>query len=287
VKMGALLAYETTAHSGEVHGKAIDFVKLKLAASDGSVKETRAGALEIDGLDAVESGQVRPLSFRVKQAVPIAYAVYPISDVCKFALPEPDVSPALVDFGDVAYGAESTRMLHVVNRAQVDLYAIHEARNFAVPARGSVDLPLTWRPRGEATGCDAQTREETVLFVPRDSAVATVPAQQSVRVVEHVRAGKPVVRQSEHVDTGAHRKPEYAKTAREWQCPNDYAIEACKTEHPACADRSGNCSSDGYGLVAQISGNGCKFGCNGPDALVSSQFCRFDAVMDCRLRCAK
>jgi hypothetical protein len=287
VKLGAMLSYETTAAAAEVHGNAFDYFKAKLALKDGTVKERRVGRLEIDDLEKLDEDSKHPPTFHVKDAVPLAYSVYPISDVCRFALPAPDVAPALVDFGEVPYGAESTRLVHVQNRAAIDLLAIHEGRNFAVPARGSVDVPISWRPRGEATFCESQTREETLLFVPRDDGVAVVPAQQAVRVVEHVHAGKPVLRQVERVDTGDHRKPDYAKTARDTKCPADYAPRACTIENARCADKGGACAGEGYAVTAKLEGAGCHFACTGPEALLTSQFCRFDAVTECALRCAK
>ena len=287
VKMGAMLSYETTTGAFEVHGNALDFFKAKLALKDGTVKERRVGRLEIDDLDKLDEDSKHPPTFHVKDAVPLAYSVYPISDVCRFALPAPDIAPALVDFGDVPYGGESTRLVHVQNRAAIDLLAIHEGRNFAVPARGSVDVPNSWRPRGDAAFCEAQTREETLLFVPRDDGVAVVPAQQAVRVVEHVRAGKPSVRQVERIDTGDHRKPDYAKTVRDTKCAADYAPRACTVENAHCADKSGACKGEGYAVTATLVDGGCHFGCTGPDALLTSQFCRFDAVTECALRCAK
>ena len=57
-----------------------------------------------------------------------------------------------------------------------------------VPALGSVDVPLTWRPTGELSGCQAQIREDTVQFYPRDQSAPVVPKTQSVRVVSRARA---------------------------------------------------------------------------------------------------
>ncbi len=287
VKLGAMLSYETTANAFEVHGNALDFFKAKLAAKDETVKERRVGVLEIDGLAALDAESKHPPTFRVKEAVPLAYSVYPIADVCRFALPAPDVAPALVDFGDVPYGAEATRLVHVQNRAAIDLLAIHEGRNFAVPARGSADVPIAWRPRGDAVGCEAQTREDTLLFVPRDGSVTVVPTQQAVRLAMHVRAGRPTSRQIERIDTGEHRKPDYGKTSRETACPADYAPRACTIENARCADKTGVCKGDGYAVVSTLTATGCHFACSGPDALVTSQFCRFDAVTECGLRCAR
>jgi hypothetical protein len=109
---------------------------------------------------------------------------------------------------------------------------------------------------------------------------------QSVRIVSRIRTGKPSYRQHEHVDSGTSRKPDYAGTRREWTCPTDYAIAGCRTERPQCGD--GKCQSDGYAVNAEPGPNGCRFGCKGPEGLIpgiSSNFCRFDAVMECSLRC--
>ena len=107
-----------------------------------------------------------------------------------------------------------------------------------------------------------------------------------VKVTSRIRTGKPTFRRHEHIDTGIHRKPEYTSTKRDWECPPDYAIAACRTEKAECGD--GRCATDGYAVNAEPIPNGCRFGCTGPDGLlpgISSMFCRFDAVMECRLRC--
>jgi hypothetical protein len=218
--------------------------------------------------------------------VPIAYAVYPLADVCKFAFPAPEVSPETLDFGEVPYEREETRLVHVVNRAALDLRATLGDRTFAVPALGSVDVPLTWRPTGQTTGCHAQTREDTVQFYPRDDSAPVSPKVQSVRVVSRVRTGKPDFKRHEHIDSGSGRKPDYASTRRDWTCPPDYVVASCRTEKLQCGD--GKCTTDGYAVNAEPGENGCRFGCKGPESILpglSSNFCRFDAVMECRLRC--
>lgn len=291
VKMGGLVAYDMRVRSGELRGRALDFVRARIAAGKAEVSQTVVGGLEVDGLDALlggtaPSGATKPLTFRVKNPVPIAYAVYPIADICKFAFPVPEVSPNVVDFGDVPYEREETRLLHVVNRAALELRATVGERTFAIPALGSADVPLSWRPTGTNRGCEAQTREETIQFFPRDDDAPVVPKTQSVRVVARVRTGNAVYRQHEHVDSGTARKPDYASTRREWSCPPDYAVATCRTEKPQCGD--GACASDGYAVNAEPASNGCRFGCKGPDGIlpgISSKFCRFDAVMECRLRC--
>ena len=287
VKMGGLISYEMRVRAGELRGRALDFVRARIAASDARVTQTVVGGLEVDGLDAVASSSSKPLAFRVKTPVPIAYAVYPLADVCKFAFPAPEVSPEALDFGEVPEGREETRLVHVVNRASLDLRATLGDRTFAVPALGSVDVPLTWRPTGQLAGCHAQTREDTVQFYPRDDSAPVTPKTQSVRVVSRVRTGKAEFKRHEHVDSGSGRKPDYASTRRDWTCPPDYVVASCKTEKAQCGD--GKCTTDGYAVNAEPGDNGCRFGCKGPESILpglSSNFCRFDALMECRLRCS-
>ncbi|MBX3234138.1 MAG: hypothetical protein KIT84_06235 [Labilithrix sp.] len=291
VKMGGLISYEMTVKSAEVRGRALDFVKAKIAAGDARITQTVVGGLEVEGLDSVAtnaSGDVKtkPLGFKVRTPVPIAYAVYPLADVCKFAFPAPEVSPETLDFGEVPYDREETRLLHVVNRASIDLRATVGERTFAVSALGSVDVPLAWRPTGATVGCEQQTREDTVQFYPRDENVPVTPKVQSTRIVSKVRTGKGTWSRHEHVDSGTGRKPDYASTKREWSCPPDYVVSSCATRSTQCGD--GKCTTDGYAVNAEPGANGCRFSCKGPESLIpglSSNFCRFDAVMECRLRC--
>lgn len=293
VKLGGVLSYEMRVRSGEVHGRALEFFKARLAAGDSRITQTVVGGLEVEGLDAAmgvtskdASAAPKPLAFKVKNPVPIAYALYPLSDVCRFAFPMPEVSPEVLELGDVPYGKEETRLLHIVNRAAIDLRATIGERTFAVPALGSADVPLAWTPNGQALGCEVQTREEILQFTPRDGDAPVTPKTQSVRVTARVRTGKPIFKRHEHIDTGVHRKPEYAATKREWTCPPDYALSGCRTESAQCGD--GRCTTDGYAVNAEPIENGCRFGCTGPEGLlpgISSMFCRFDAVMECRLRC--
>ncbi|MBX3209175.1 MAG: hypothetical protein KF764_29345, partial [Labilithrix sp.] len=288
VKMGGLISYEMRVRAGELHGRALDFVRARVAAGDARITQTVVGGLEVEGLDAAsETSAHRPLTFRVKTPVPIAYAVYPLADVCKFAFPAPEVSPETVDFGEVPYGREETRLLHVVNRASIDLRATLGDRTFAVPALGSVDVPLSWTPTGQTSGCRAETREDTIQFYPRDEAAPITPKTQSARVISRVRTGKADFKRHEHVDSGSGRKPNYGSTRREWTCPPDYVVSSCKTDRAQCGD--GRCTTDGYAVNAEPGPNGCLFGCKGPESLLpglSSNFCRFDAVMECRLRCS-
>jgi hypothetical protein len=213
--------------------------------------------------------------------------VYPVADVCKFAFPEPEVTPAPLDFGDVPYGTTAKRLVHVVNRAPFDLFAQYDEKIIDVPAYATIDLEARWSPQGDAAGCDTQTREETITFTPRDSRAPITPNKRSVRVVEHVRSGRAVMTQRAHIDTGESRAPDYARTNRDIACPADYAVTACRTENAQCGD--GACEQKGYALAATMSGNGCHFGCTGPSTIVpfTANFCRFDAVTECRLRCAK
>ena len=293
VKLGGVLSYEMRVRAGEVHGGALAFFKARLAAGDSRITQTVVGGLEVEGLDAAMtqsakegSGAPKPLTFKVKNPVPIAYALYPLADVCRFAFPLPEVSPEIVELGDVPYGREETRLLHIVNRAAIDLRATIGERTFAVPALGSADVPLAWTPNGQALGCEVQTREEILQFTPRDGDVPVTPKTQSVKVTARVRTGRPIFKRHEHIDTGVHRKPDYAATKREFTCPPDYALSSCRTEQAQCGD--GRCTTDGYAVNAEPIENGCRFGCTGPEGLlpgISSMFCRFDAVMECRLRC--
>jgi hypothetical protein len=289
VKMGGMLSYETDVRAGEAHGRALDLVRARIAANDARIAETRVGGLEVEGLDlALAGGAAHPLSFKVTSPVPIAYAVYPVADVCKLSFPEPEVTPAPIDFGDVPYGAQGSRLLHIVNRAPFDLFAHYGEKIIDVPAYATLDVESRWTPQGDAAGCDAQTREESIVFTPRDTRAPITPQQRSVRVVERVRSGRPTIAQRVHVDTGESRAPDYTKTNRDVACPSDYVVTACRTENAQCGDGGGACEQKGYALAATMSGNGCHFGCTGPSALLpfTANFCRFDAVAECRLRCA-
>ncbi len=287
VKMGGLIAYEMRVRSAELRGHALDFVRARIAAGDVRITQTVVGGLEIDGLHDAAAGPREPLGFRVKTPVPIAYAVYPLGDVCKFAFPAPEVSPETLDFGDVPDGQEASRLVHVVNRAAIDLRTTVGDRTFSLPALGSADIPLSWRATAPTAGCQAQTREDTLLFHPSDETAPVTPKMQSVRIVSHVRTGKADFKRHEHVDSGSGRKPDYASTHREFTCPPDYVVASCRTTNAQCGD--GQCATDGYAVNAEPAPNGCRFGCKGPESLLpglSPHFCRFDAVMECRLRCS-
>jgi hypothetical protein len=290
VKMGGMLAYDVTVREGEVHGKALDFFKAHFSARDATVSETRAGGLEVEGLEeqleGAARGATRPLVFRVKNPVPIAYAVYPISDVCKFSFPEPEVTPATLDFGESPYGKEAQRLVHVVNRASFDLTATLGKQTAIIPARGTADVPVAWMPMGDAPGCELVTREESMVFVPKQGGIPVTPKQHSVRIQERLRTGKGSVLFAEHVDTGEARRPDYAATQRDWTCPPDHVLAACRAQGASCGDKNKDCTSDGYVLVAEPRQNGCHFACSGPNSLLlPTNYCRFDAVMECRLSC--
>jgi hypothetical protein len=292
VKLGGMLAYETTIREGEVHAKALEFVKAKLSAKGAAVTETRVGGLEVEGLsnifsDTVQETASHPLTFKVKNPVPLAYAVYPISDVCKFAFPEPEVSPTPVEFGDVGYGKEATKLLHVVNRASFPITATLGKRTVDIGAHESTDFPVSWIPNGEASGCDAQSREEDLVFVPKDPSTPAMPKKQSVRLVEHVQTGRTVQVRAEPIDTGSGRSPDYAATERDWQCPADYTVANCRSQAEKCGDGTKPCGTQGYVVSAETKENGCHFGCKGPSSLLmGSNGCKFDAVMECKLKCA-
>ncbi len=288
VKYGGMLSYEVEARAGEVHANALSFLKAKLLAKDAVVNETRIGGLEVEGLDAVASGngEAKALSFRVKNPVPVAYSVYPVADVCRFSFPEPEVTPMPVDFGDVPYGREETRLLHLVNRSRFDVTASFRGKLFAVPAHGSLDLQTRWAPLGETVGCEPLAREDSIVFTPRDANTPVTPPSQTVRIVEHVRTGKAALTFREHIDTGEARSPNYGAAARDVACPADYVVASCRADNAACGD--GACTSSGYGVIATPQGSGCHFGCTGPSSLLfGTHYCRFDAITECRIRCAK
>ena len=295
VKVGGMLAYEMIVRGAELHGSALSFFKARLAAGDKRITQTVVGGLEVEGLEAATAtaadpaaatGAVdKPLTFRVKNPVPIAYAVYPLADVCKFSFPAPEVSPELVEFGDVPYGQQGERLLHIVNRANLEVRADFGGQSFTVPPLGNVDWPVRWTPNGSALGCERQEHQETLLFQPTSSAPVT-PKSQSVRLTKRVRTGKPLFTRQEHVDTGIHARPDYSEATRQWECPADYVMQSCRTENLQCGEAS--CTEKGYAVNASPEGNGCKFTCNGPKGIIpglSSYYCRFDAVMECALRC--
>lgn len=205
--------------------------------------------------------------------------------MCKFAFPAPEVTPAPVDFGDVPYGREAVRLLHVVNRAPIDVQASYGGSIFEIPARASLDIEARWTPRGDAQSCEVVTRDESIVFAPRDASTDVTPKQHAVRVVERVRTGMPTVTRRAHADTGDSMRPDYAKSARELGCPPEYVVAGCRVEAASCG--GGDCNANGYALVAKETPTGCSFACSGPSSMLplKSYSCRYDAVAECRLRC--
>ncbi len=295
VKFGGVLSYEVSIDAGELHGSAIGLMKAKLAAKDVKIDEVRIGGLRLEGLTEATAGEAKPISFVVEKPVPVAYAAYPVADVCRFALPAPEVGPNPVEFGTVPYGKEATKYVHVQNRAKIELRATLDGETYAIPPEGSLDVPVRYKAVGDAPFCDAQEKEATLAFVPADPKVPASPKQQTVKLVLHATSGKEKFTATAHIDTGEARRPDYAATERVLSCPKDYFIAGCHVQNASCGgdgDTRGpgtsveGCTTGGYGVRAETYENGCKFSCSGPNSvLLASNFCRFDAVADCRLRC--
>jgi hypothetical protein len=286
VKYGGMLAFETSVKSGEVHGKAFDLIKAKMSAKSADLRQVSTGGLEVLGLDEMlKGGASRPLKFRVNNPVPVAYAVYPITDVCRFAFPTPEVAPALVDFGELPAGKTATRLVHIQNRASIDVRALYKDQTFALAAQGSMDLPVTLRTDAEHESCEPVVAEESITFVPASKDVAAVPREHAVRLGLRAITGKASAQKRVRIDSGEARRPEYAATDRTTSCPRDYVVAGCRAESAACGDNL-SCSSPLYRITAEERANGCHFACSGPNSVLSGgNFCRFDGVTDCRLRC--
>lgn len=291
VKHGGMLSYEVTVRAAEVRGSGFDLFRARLAAKDGSIRQTSVGDLRVDGLEALTEGKAshEPLRFHVNNPVPIAYAIYPISDVCKFSFPAPEVTPSPVDFGLVPTGAEGTRLVHVQNRGNIDLHAYYGDQALSLPAEGAVDIPLRWRADGEPTACEERTREETLSFVPANSTLVVTPRQQTVRIVERMQSGRGKLEIKKHIDSGEGRKPDYASTDQKLVCPPDYVRSECSIEHAECGDGKA-CTVGGYSVSAEPTADGCRVRCQGPTSLLpgvisGANYCRFDAVLGCQLRC--
>jgi hypothetical protein len=286
VKYGGMLSYETTVKGVELNaGTVLDVVKAKIFAEDTDVRQVSVGGLTVKGLEEQLAGHgtKKPLEFTVKNPVPIAYAVYPVSDVCKFSMPVPEVAPSAIDFGLVPTDKRGSRFLHVTNRAPFDVVALAQGASYAVPALGSLDVPVEYRPQDGATACQHDTREETIVFSPRDEGTPVMPRQHSVRVELHARSGASSVTRTEKIDSGIARRPDYETTGRDVVCPPGYAVASCMAEHAECSD--GKCGP-GFVMDARPNGNGCHFGCRGPRAgVVFSEYCRMDGIMQCKLRC--
>ncbi len=287
VKYGGMLSYETTVKGAELSvGSVLDVVKAKIFAEDTDVRQVSVGGLTVKGLEEQMKGgrgSQKPLEFTVKNPVPIAYAVYPVSDVCKFSMPVPEVAPSALDFGLVPNDKRGSRFLHVVNRAPFDVVALAQGASYAVPALGSLDVPVEYKPLDGATACQMDMREETVVFSPRDEATPVTPRQHSVKVELRARTGASSVSRTEKVDSGIARRPDYDATGRDTVCPPGYGVQSCSAEHAECSD--GKCGP-GFVMDARPNANGCHFACRGPRAgVVFSEYCRFDGVMQCKLRC--
>jgi hypothetical protein len=282
-RAGGALAFAFTAPRLGEHARAIDLVAAALGDPERAVREVNEG-LAIDGVEGVLAGDGRPLGFHVAAPRAIATDAEPLDDLCTFATPE--VTPSPVDFGVAPYGTPATRVVHVANRSALDLEALVGARTVALPARAAIDLPLAWTPDGDAVRCETQTRDESILFLPagRDHGRdAAAPSGRRARVLETVRTGKPRVERAERVEVPGRAAREEDKKPREWSCPPDYEVTACRAENRVCADGRG-CTSGGYGVVAEPRGrDGCRFACRGPQG--SAGLCRFDAVMECALAC--
>jgi hypothetical protein len=275
-RFGATLSFDFHAPRDATHERAIDFVRRALGDARYAAHESNTG-LAIDGLASLLDGDSRPLVFHLTAARPVAYVASPLLDVCAF--PTPEISPASVDFGVAPYETQATRTVHVVNRAGVPLQALVGAETVELPARAAIDLPLVWTPEGDALRCETQTRDESILFVParrdprRDAAA---PTERRARVFETIRTGRPHAEQTEHVDLPIRRAEDYAATGRDWTCPGDYVRTSCRIENAA----------DGVTATADPRGQrGCHFSCVGPVSGKNPLLCRFDAVMECALKC--
>jgi hypothetical protein len=259
---GGVFAHE------EPHVRALDFVRAALGDARRAVRESRVGGMTIDGLARfLQRNPTAPLVFHVTDPQPIAYAASPIAELCDF--PAPEVSPSPLDFGVAAYGTEARRTMHVVNRAAIDLRALLGASTFVLPASGAIDLPLRWTPEGDAPGCETQTRDEAIPFLRLHGETA-----RTARVLETVRTGRPIVSRAERVEP-LPPKLDLASTARDWTCPPDFSRTACRVEN-----------TGKYDVVAEPRGDeACHFACRGPAPAGKPVLCRFDAVMECALRC--
>ncbi len=286
VRQGATLAYVMTAPRDAAHVRAVDFVSAALGDARFAVREANDG-LVIDGLPALLDGRAHPLAFHVTSPSPVATDAAPLDDVCTFAAPE--VTPSPLDFGVAPYGASATRDVHVVNRASIDLEAIVGARTVPLPAHGAIDLALRWAPDGDAQRCETQTRDESILFLPAwrgasgSAGDAGAPTGRRARVLETIRTGKPRVERIERFERSQSAPARDDKRARDWSCPRDFKVAACRAENAVCGDGHA-CTTGGYAAVAEPRGDeGCRFDCREPAA--PGAFCRFDAAMDCVLAC--
>ncbi|XYH97659.1 hypothetical protein ACMHYB_59550 [Sorangium sp. So ce1128] len=295
VKRGAMVAYETDVTAGEAHGTAIGLFKARIEAGDRRVTMTSVGELAIEGVEgapvagAKGGGQAfGALRLEVKKAVPLAYAIYPVADVCRFSLAEPEITPLPLDLGVVPYGATGTAQALITNRAQVDIRVTHGERAVEVPAHGSAELTFSWTPEGETAGCERQTRRETFVVQPKDPASPVVPRERAVVVPLQVTTGMPTFSKHEPIATETGRSPDYGRASVDWTCPAGYVAEQCEPQLASCLSSTGSCNAEGYRLTAETTadGRGCAFRCTGPSSSIwGDHGCAYTATMVCRLGC--
>jgi hypothetical protein len=271
-KYGASLSYGIRPRpiARDTHVRALDFVRAAFADPHVAVTEARVGKMAIEGLGPLLSpsrapGASAPPTFRITDAVPVAYAASPVGELCDF--PAPEVSPSPLDFGVAPYGTEARRTVHVVNRAPIDLRAILGASTFVLPAHGAIDLPLRWTPDGDAPGCETQTRDESIPFLRLGGSTP-----RTARVLETIRTGRPSVEQTERVGPAA---PD-PRATRDWTCPRDFVRSSCRVANASGGD-----------AVAEPRGkDACHFACRSAVPGGGPAACRFDATMSCALFCA-
>ncbi|MGK3988609.1 hypothetical protein WME99_36535 [Sorangium sp. So ce136] len=294
VKRGAMVAYETDVTAGEAHGTAIGLFKARIEAGDRRVTMTSVGELAIEGVEGApvagaKGGQAfGALRLEVKKAVPLAYAIYPVADVCRFSLAEPEIAPLPLDLGVVPYGATGTAQALITNRAQVDIRVTHGERAVEVPAHGSAELTFSWTPEGETAGCERQTRRETFVVQPKDPASPVVPRERAVVVPLQVTTGMPTFSKHEPIATETGRSPDYGRASVDWTCPAGYVAEQCEPQLASCLSSTGSCNAEGYRLTAEATadGRGCAFRCTGPSSSIwGDHGCAYTATMVCRLGC--
>ncbi|WP_437937512.1 hypothetical protein [Sorangium sp. So ce341] len=295
VKRGAMVAYETDVTAGEAHGTAIGLFKARIEAGDRRVTMTSVGELAIEGVEgapvagAKGGGQAfGALRLEVKKAVPLAYAIYPVADVCRFSLAEPEITPQPVDLGVVPYGATGTAQALITNRAQVDIRVTHGERTVEVPAHGSAELTFSWAPEGATAGCERQTRRDTFVVQPKDAASPVVPRERAVVVPLQVTTGMPTFSKHEPIATETGRSPDYGRASVDWTCPAGYVVDQCEPQLSSCLSSTGSCNAEGYRLTAEATadGRGCAFRCTGPSSSIwGDHGCAYTAAMVCRLGC--
>jgi hypothetical protein len=272
-----MVSYDAPAPHVAGSTRAIDLARQVLSDPHVAPHETRVGAMTLTGFAPFLAGRAtRPLAVRVTKAAPVAYALRSVEEVCPGAIPAPEVAPSPADFGIAPYGTEARRSVHVTNRAPIDLDAILGERTVRLPARGAIDLPLAWTPDGDAWRCETQTRDEAIPFVPANRGAGPPPHEAIARILETIRTGRPVLARAEPVEPDP-RDRRGGAVSRDWTCPPDFAPDACRAEHPVCAGHP--CAA----VTAETTRTGCHFACRGADGAS----CRFDAVMECRLRCAE